>query len=177
MISAAMSCGSGRRWRDRLGIDYRAGYTSRGVLPAGAPEEAGSSLSAVMVFIGPKPSSAAPSRMIAINSSSVYSHISFLPIEPEWRSSVGASRQRARVLSQKICAVTLPPRAELKRKPRYLRIGFGLPEIELIPVVLAQCFGIDSDHARYVVRRNPVCRHRLDLLALGRIRLVCTAAH
>jgi len=43
-----MSCGSGRRWRDRLGIDHRAGYTSRGVLPVGAPEEAGSSLSAVM---------------------------------------------------------------------------------------------------------------------------------
>jgi hypothetical protein len=40
--------------------------------------------------------------------------MSFLPIDPECFSSVGVSRRRARVLSQKICAVTLPLRAELQ---------------------------------------------------------------
>jgi hypothetical protein len=39
------------------------------------------------------------------------SETSLRAIEPEWRSSVGVSFHRAGVLSQKICAVTLPLRA------------------------------------------------------------------
>ena len=47
----------------------------------------------------------------------VNSDTSRVAIEPECRSSTGVSRHRARVFSQKICAVTLPLRAELNRKP------------------------------------------------------------
>jgi hypothetical protein len=44
----------------------------------------------------------------AKSSSSDNSLGSFLAIEPECLSSSGVSRRRARVFSQKICAVTLP---------------------------------------------------------------------
>ena len=52
-----------------------------------------------------------------INSSSDNSLRSFLAIEPECLSSTGVSRHLARVLSQKICAVTFPFFAALNKNP------------------------------------------------------------
>src|SRR3954451_18534064 len=53
-------------------------------------------------------------RASAIVSASEYSKRSFLPIEPKCFSSTGGSRHFARVLSQNICAFTLPFFSELK---------------------------------------------------------------
>src|SRR5947207_11676240 len=102
---------------------------------------------------------------------------SFFAIEPECFSSTGDSRHFARVLSQKICAVTLPFLAALNRKPATCAFGLGLTKVELIAIVLAQSLRIYADHPGDIVLGNTVCRHGFDLTTLPRVGSVRPSSH
>jgi hypothetical protein len=88
MISATNSRGSGRPAEVSVGIDQ---FDAGGGTNLGA---------------GAEPTSRETAEIMLINSSSDNSLRSFLAIAPECLSPTGVSRHRARVLSEKICAMT-----------------------------------------------------------------------